>query len=127
MNETCNLRAQMTIDFRKMRIRLNKDSLHLLGDPKYIQLLVNINKHLIAIRAVDETQVDLQSYKINHIDSEFPLEIYSSKLFTRLYSEFKCFNKEYSYHLPGKAQQSEGIIFFDIDSLQKNEIHEYRL
>ena len=40
----------LCLDLKKNRIRIHKQTLHMLEDPEYIQLLVNPDKKLIAIR-----------------------------------------------------------------------------
>lgn len=40
----------LCIDLKKNRIRIHKHTLHMLGDPEYIQLLVNPCTHMIAVR-----------------------------------------------------------------------------
>ena len=35
------LRPKITIDLKKNRIRVYRDTLHMISDPKYIQLLIN--------------------------------------------------------------------------------------
>lgn len=124
MNEPSNLLTQISIDLKKFRIRIHKESLHLIGDPKYIQFLVNISSRLVAIRAVDKEQVDLQTHKVDQtrMESEFSFEIYSRPFIERLCKEFDCFNEGNSYRLTGTAIQSERIAVFPLDSLQKIDI-----
>ena len=43
----------VSIDFKRSRVRIYKESLHLIGDPKYIQLMVNVDQRLVAIRGID--------------------------------------------------------------------------
>ena len=40
----------LCIDLKKNRIRIHKLTLHMLGDPEYIQLLVNPDSHMIAVK-----------------------------------------------------------------------------
>jgi len=124
MNTPYNLNTQMSIDLKKYRIRVHKELLHLIGDPKYIQFLVNINSRLVAIRAVEKEQVDLQTHRAvqTRMESYFPLEIYSRPFIERLCKEFDCFNDGNSYRLTGTAIQSERIAVFPLDSLQKIDI-----
>ena len=42
----------LCIDLKKNRIRIHKLTLHMLGDPEYIQLLVNPDSHMIAVKKV---------------------------------------------------------------------------
>lgn len=124
MNDAYNLFAQISIDLKKFRIRVHKESLHLIGDPEYIQFLVNIKSRLVAIRAVEKEQVDLQTHRVDQtrMESDFSFEIYSRPFIARLCKEFDCFNEGNSYRLTGTAIPPERIAVFAIDSLQKIDI-----
>lgn len=124
MNEPSNLFTQISVDLKKFRIRVHKESLHLIGDPKYIQFLVNISSRLVAIRAVEKEQVGLQTHRVDQtrMESDFSFEIYSRPFIERLCKEFDCFNEGNSYRLTGTAIQSERIAVFTLDSLQKIDI-----
>lgn len=124
MNEPSNLFTQISIDLKKFRIRVHKESLHLIGDPKYIQFLVNIDSRLVAIRAVEKEQVDLQTHKVDQtrMESDFSFEIYSRPFIERLCKEFDYLGEGNSYRLTGTAIQSERIAVFPLDSLQKIDI-----
>lgn len=124
MNEPSKLFAQMSIDLKKFRIRVHKESLHLIGDPKYIQFLVNIGSRLLAIRAVEKEQVNLQTLRVDQtrMESEFSVEIYSRPFIERLCKEFDCLGEGNTYRLTGTAIQSERIAVFALDSLQKIDI-----
>ena len=50
MNRETSLKPVLCIDLKKNRIRIHKLTLHMLGDPEYIQLLVNPQDSMIAIR-----------------------------------------------------------------------------
>ena len=52
MNRETSLKPVLCIDLKKNRIRIHKLTLHMLGDPEYIQLLVNPQNSMIAIRKV---------------------------------------------------------------------------
>lgn len=121
MIESLNLLTQISIDLKKFRIRIHKESLHLIGDPRYIQFLVNIKSRLVAIRAVEKEQVDLQTHRIDQsrIESDNSFEMYSRPFIDKLCEEFNCFNEGNSYHLTGTAIQDERIVVFSLDSLQK--------
>jgi hypothetical protein len=125
MSEPANLLAQISIDLKKFRIRIHKESLHLIGDPEYIQFLVNINSRRMAIRAVDKGKADSLTLRIDqtHKESDFSFEIYSRLLMERLCKEFDCLNMGNSYRLTGTAIQSERIVVFPIDSLQEIDIY----
>jgi hypothetical protein len=78
----------------------------------------------VAIRAVDKEQVHLQTYRVDQtrMDSDFSFEIYSRLFIGRLCREFDCLNIGNSYRLTGTAIQSERIVVFPFDSIQKIDI-----
>ena len=53
MRETEYNPVTLSIDLKKYRIRVHKSTLHLLGDPRYIQLLINPSDQIVAIRSVE--------------------------------------------------------------------------
>lgn len=55
MNDEVGSRVFMSIDLKKYCIRIHKACLHLIGDPKYIQILVNLDDMAVVIRSVDHT------------------------------------------------------------------------
>ena len=57
MTETPNPAVTISVDLKKYRIRIYKSMLRLLGDPPYIQLLVNPDNKCVAIRAVEKAVI----------------------------------------------------------------------
>lgn len=55
MAENKRTLVQISIDLKKSRLRIHKASLHLIGDPLYIQLLVNREAQQVAIRSVESS------------------------------------------------------------------------
>lgn len=45
MVKSASFEAVLLIDMKKYRIRIRKQTLHQLGDPSYIQLLINPGEH----------------------------------------------------------------------------------
>ena len=74
----------LCIDLKKNRIRIHKNTLHMLGDPEYIQLLVNPDTHMIAVRKSVR-----QDYLAHHVracysDIRNSYELYSRELLQTL-------------------------------------------
>ena len=59
------MKYPIAIDIRKCRIHLHKTMLRQLGNPKYIQLLINPEKMIIAKLSVEREMSGDQSFKIN--------------------------------------------------------------
>ena len=79
MSNQTSTSTSISIDLKKYRIRIHKQTIHLLGDPKYIQLLVNPLTMAVAIRPVEKELSGDQSHKVNMslMNSDNSYEIYS--------------------------------------------------
>lgn len=97
-----------------------KASLHLIGDPLYIQLLVNREAQQVAIRSVESSKFDSAAHKLNPstMDSDFSFEIYSRPFVEKLRAEFDCFHFGTSYRLIGVAVPEEKMCVFPLSSIQ---------
>lgn len=112
------LDTTVVVDTRKDRIRFRKATLHLLGDPDRIQLLVHPEKKLVAIRTVEKERAGDQSYKIsqNVFTSDFCFEIYSRSFIIELFRlvgklETGC------YRMSGRVLPMEHAAVFYLNSL----------
>lgn len=123
MCNTSKAMAQVSIDFKRSRVRIHKESLHLIGDPKYIQLLVNVEQCRVAIRGIDADTRGSDAHRINHarFNSEFGFEIYSRSFVSKLRSAFSGFEEDCTYRLSGIVYPNERAVVFDVRSKQKYE------
>ena len=115
--------TQISIDLKKSRLRIHKASLHLIGDPLYIQLLVNRKAQQVAIRSVDSSKFDSAAHKLkpSTMDSDFSFEIYSRPFVEKLREEFDCFHAGTSYRLTGVVIPEEKMCVFPLSSIQSLE------
>ena len=120
MAENKRTLVQISIDLKKSRLRIHKASLHLIGDPLYIQLLVNREAQQVAIRSVESSKFDSAAHKLNpsSMDSDFSFEIYSRPFVEKLRAEFDCFHFGTSYRLIGVAVPEEKMCVFPLSSIQ---------
>ena len=122
MCETSRI-TYVSIDFKRSRVRIYKESLHLIGDPNYIQLMVNVEQRLVAIRGIDRDTRGSHSHKINHtkFNSEMCFEIYSQSFVSKLRSAFDGFEGDCTYRLTGTVFPNDRAVVFEIGSMQKYE------
>ncbi|MCC8014012.1 MAG: hypothetical protein LIO87_02360 [Eubacterium sp.] len=111
MNNRKTLPPSLCIDLKKNRIRIHRHTLRLLGNPKYIQILVNPSDGKIALRKSDRK--DYLAHKIYH-STEDCIEIYSSALIENLMAvnENLIFNR--SYRLYGNIDVRSEMVLFSI-------------
>ena len=82
MNDTT-----VTIDLKKARIRIFKTTIHALGDPKHIQLLVNPVNKTVAIRSVEKEVSGDQAHRVKLVSGD-SYEIYSRSFISKLWNRF---------------------------------------
>ena len=114
----------MSIDMKKCRIRIHKHTLHILGDPLYIQILINTESKQIAIKRVDVPQSGDQSRKTNvrNLDADESCEFYSETFIMQLHRLDKNLNFRHTYRLTeGKYIKSHQLVLFDLSSMEKVE------
>lgn len=114
----------LSVDIRKCRIRLHKAMLNELGNPKYIQLLVNQEKMILAIRAVDGKVTGDYTHQINYnlTNTDQSIELYSELLVTKIYQLAKLKDNRSSFRIEGKISEREKVAFFSLLNMDKYEI-----
>ena len=96
---------------KKKRIRIHKNTLRYLNNPKYVYLLINPEKKVLAIKSSNVKKRD--AVKIDY-NSEKDCEIYSISLIEQMSSLKDAVNASTTYKLFGRTYTNNGIIEFDI-------------
>lgn len=119
MNADTENKISMLVDLKKYRLRIHRSALHMLGDPEYIQLLVNPSDMVVAIQSRDVP--GSQTCKINWKklkSSDCSCELYSRLLTIRMCDAFGCMKEGRSYRLYGSVVPQERIAYFPIKDMQ---------
>lgn len=105
----------ISIDPRKNRIRIYKSALHLFGEPKYVQILVNPENCVIAIQCLD-VRPEHQYHRIQwkKLTNKNSFEIYSSYLVDKLKSICMDWPNHDSYRIVGKYHKKDRVASFDL-------------
>lgn len=122
MNESQEpLTTTITVDFKKNRIRIFKSTIHRLGDPKYIQLLVNPTHQEFGIRFLEQDFKDAQTHKVNlkSLHGEGSYELYSRSFVLKLHELLGDVDTSFSYRLTGKVIVSKQTALFHISTLTR--------
>jgi hypothetical protein len=115
MNDTT-----VTIDLKKARIRIFKTTIHALGDPKHIQLLVNPVNKTVAIRSVEKEVSGDQAHRVKLVSGD-SYEIYSHSFISKLYEIVGGLEPKYSYRMTGTIIPAQRMAVFSMSTLVKNE------
>ena len=105
------------IDQKRYRIRIYKRTLHMLGDPKFIQLLINPEDLLVIVRASDRS--DSMTHRIvwENFVSKQSYELTSKQLIQNMQSVCVNWNAGESYRIFGEIVHHENIARFDLRNI----------
>ena len=105
------------IDLKKGRIRVHKVTLHILGDPDYILLLINPETGVLAIKeTIPEDYLGLKIRKEMLTDGNC-YEIYSKELFRALTAIRSDWKMNKSYRIYGQHEPQTNAAFFHMKDI----------
>ena len=116
-------RPTLLIDLKKNRIRIHKATLHLLGDPDYIQFLVNPDSLSLAIRRSIKGDSLAHHIRWNMLGGKQCCDFYSYFLLKSLRDVNYEWKPNRSYRLYGRLNEKENLALFsmkesiDIDNM----------
>lgn len=124
MAEQDLLTTQISIDLKKYRIRVHKESLHRIGDPMYIQFLVSVDKSMLAFQGLDSDTSGYAAIRVNlpKLRSDFSVDVYSTSLVEKLAQAFGCLEPGCTYRLTGKVMPEARAVVFPASTLQKVDV-----
>lgn len=119
--QVSSIPTTLSIDLKKYRIRIHKSTLRLLGDPQYIQLLVNPESMAVAIRSATSAFNNDQTHKISQkqVQSDNSVELYSRPFITRLCTVADGLDNGLTYHMHGEVLPSQNLAVFSLKTLQR--------
>ncbi len=113
--------ATLSVDMKKFRLRIYKATLNQLGPPKYIQLLVNPNEKIVAIRGLENRCKESHKVSFTRMKPDNSFELYSKQLVVTLMSLLPDLEKDFTYRLTGEVHADEKIAFFPLATIQRVE------
>ncbi len=116
--------TSISIDLKKHRIRIFKSMIHLIGDPKHIQILVNPSTMEMAIRAEDTELPNGQTHKVNQhqMNSENSFEIYSLSFLKKLVELVGTLDTNSTYRISGTVAPGQKTAVFNLKTIKKVEV-----
>lgn len=119
MSDPTNPAIVISVDLKKYRIRIHKSTLHLLGDPRYIQLLINPDSMSVAIRAIETRRSGDQTHVVDQrmMNSDNSIELYSRSLVEKIREIESDLDDGFSYRITGEIIQSQKMAVFALKTL----------
>ena len=121
MTEHPQTKVNLTVDLKHNLIRLHKSTLHLLGDPPYIQLLINPSSRIVALKASSGNSPGDSVHRVSRkrLHSTRSVEIYSISFTQRLTSVISELKEGHRYRMCGEIILPEKLALFSFDSLNE--------
>lgn len=121
MGESNLIPSVILVDFKKSRIRIRKSTLHQLGDPEHIQLLVDPTDRMVAIRAVDRETTRDQTHWIGRKlrAGGKSIEIHSLSFMEALRSLVDGLDMGHSYHISGAILPAERMAVYKLGTMRE--------
>jgi len=115
--------VKMAVDLKRNRIRIHKMTIHLLGDPKYIQLLVDPEGRTVGVRAVESSVSGDQAHRINQtlMASGSSYEICSKLFMKKLQEVVPEIEENCSYRFTGKVLEKQKSAVFSLKTMTRIE------
>ena len=111
-------RPAIFIDQKRYRIRIYKRTIHLLGDPKFIQLLINPDDLVVAVRAADRAGSMTHRIVWSSFASKQSYELTSKYLIQKIRQACTNWQVGESYRLFGEIISGENIARFDLRNIE---------
>ena len=105
----------IAIDLKKGRIRIHKNTLHALGDPDYIQILINPDTQVIAIRKCNTKDKLYHHIKWKALASNQCYEIHSKMLMSMIDEMCLNYTPGHTYRIGGTSYPKEKLVAFNIN------------
>ena len=119
MVETTDPKVMMSIDLKKNRLRVHKQTLRLLDSPPFVQLLFSPKCCAIVVLPCEKQKPGGQEIPVvyDKPNSAGTFDIYSKELITRIRNEFGGLDKKGLYRLNGFPVSEEGGVCFPLSTL----------
>lgn len=119
MSEQTQQQVTIAVDLKKYRIRIHRNTLALLGTPKYIQLLVSPSAKMMAIQGVDTRTRFTHRVNLSALRPDNSYEIYSSLFVSQLLALVTDLDDKCTYRLTGEIITEENAAVFPLNTLQE--------
>ena len=108
-------RPAILVDLKKYRIRIHKNTLHSIGNPDYVLLLVNPEERTLAILRSNRSDPRAHHITKASIVSRKPFELYSRSLTKSLRDICSNWQDNQLYRMYGEIISNEGVAQFHMD------------
>ena len=111
-NNTETARPSIVVDMKKNRIRIHQKTLHALGDPGFLVLIINPEEHTIGIKC--STLDNKLAHRIRKSTIKKECELYSKSLMSALHELCPDWDGKKCYRIEGEIITRENMAVFSM-------------
>lgn len=104
----------IVVDLRRDRIRIHKKTLHALGDPSYVSLIINPDEYSLCIQCSSANDKTAHHMQQRFMNSKTSYELHSKSLVQAFLDLCPEWDSNMKYKLVGAAIPSEKMIKFSM-------------
>ena len=108
-------RPTILVDMRKNRIRIHKNTLHALGDPEFVVLIINPEAHTLGIKCSMLDDKLAHRIRKGTMNSRVCYELYSKPFMAALHELCPDWDKKKGYRIKGEIIIEEKIAVFSLN------------
>lgn len=112
MNKT--LKPAISVNLKRPVIRIHKDTLHSIGNPDYVLLLVNPKECTLAVLPSDRSDPKAHHILKKSLTNKKSFELYSTSLVKNLRNLCSDWENDKSYRIYGETVHNQDIIRFNM-------------
>lgn len=111
------------VELKWNRFRIHKSTLNKMGNPQYVQFLVNPEEMFIAVLGSDRPLAGGTSNRVKLVQTSrhYSIEFYSNTLLCALVNMIGTLDFQYSYRMSGEVDVANRVAYFSMKTLKKNE------
>lgn len=106
----------MVVDLKYHRIRIHKSTIHLLGNPEYIQILINPGRRVIALLPSVEQDYLAHKMQQGNVNYKQCCEFYSKPLVETMSKLCYQWKSDCSYRVNGQKVSFQNLILFPLST-----------
>lgn len=114
MNKNKTLKPAISVNLKRPVIRIHKDTLHSIGNPEYILLLVNPKECTLAVLPGDSSDTKAHHICKSSLTNKKSFELYSTALVKNLRNLCKHWEDNNAYRIYGEMISDKAVIRFNM-------------
>lgn len=114
MSKNKTLKPAISVNLKKPVIRIHKDTLHSIGNPDYVLLLVNPKECTLAVLSSDRSDPKAHHISKRSLTNKKSFELYSTSLVKNLRNLCSNWKNDKAYRIYGEIISDKAVIRFNM-------------